>query len=87
MNTTMLIKLDKSLKEKAQKTAKEMGLPLSTVVHGYLKKFVAEKQITFESYIPNAETVRAIKQARKDYKAGNLESFETMEEFTKYLKA
>ena len=40
MNTTMLIKTDKALKVKAQKLAKEMGLPLGTLVNNYLKTFV-----------------------------------------------
>lgn len=88
MTTTMLIKLDKGLKEKAQKTAKYLGLPLSTVVSGYLKKFVTEKEITFShTYIPNVKTIKIIEQARRDYKAGKtVGPFETAEAAIAHLK-
>ena len=88
MTTTMLIKLDKGLKEKAQKTARNLGLPLSTVVSGYLKKFIAEKEITFsQSPIPNAKTIKAIEQARREYKAGKtVGPFETAAAAITHLK-
>lgn len=71
MITTMLIKLDKGLKEKAQQTAGELGLPLSTVINNYLKTFIAEKQVVFSGpLIPNAKTIKAIEEARRDYEAG-----------------
>lgn len=85
----MLIKIDKPLKEKAQKTAKQLGLPLSTIINNYLKTFVMEKQVTFsEILIPNAKTARAIKQAERDYKAGKNISpgFDNAEDAIAYLK-
>lgn len=87
MNTTMLIKLDKGLKQKAQKTAKDLGLPMSTVINNYLRDFVVTKEITFKAPMPNAKTIRAIKQARKDYKAGKIKSFSTVEAFIKDLNS
>ncbi len=89
MLTTMLIKIDKPLKEKAQKTAKQLGLPLSTIINNYLKTFVQEKQVTFsESYIPSAKTVRAIRSAEKDMKLGrNISpSFSNAKEAIDYLR-
>ena len=66
----MLIKTDKALKVKAQKIAKEMGLPLGTLVNNYLKTFVIERQVLFTAPMPNRQTIRAIEQARKDRKTG-----------------
>ena len=70
MNTTMLIKTDKLLKQKAQKLAKEMGLPLSTLVNNYFKSFIIERQATFYTPIPNKKTAAAIEASRKEFKAG-----------------
>ncbi len=89
MDTTMLIKTNKVLKTKAQKLAKEMGLPLGTLVNNYLKDFVIERQVTFNApLIPNKETIRAIEQARRDYKAGrNISGPFTAKEFITHLKS
>ena len=46
MSTTLLIKLDKGLREEAKRTAQELGIPLTTVVAAYLKQFVRERKIT-----------------------------------------
>jgi antitoxin component of RelBE/YafQ-DinJ toxin-antitoxin module len=85
----MLIKTNKALKQRAQKLAKEMGLPLGTLVNNYLKEFVIERQVTFYAPIPNKKTISAIEEARNDYKAGKNISgpFNTAEEFIAHLKA
>jgi len=70
-DTTMLIKTNKVLKTKAQRLAKEMGLPLGTLVNNYLKDFVVERRVVFEApLIPNKKTIAAILAARREYKAG-----------------
>jgi addiction module RelB/DinJ family antitoxin len=43
MTSTIIIRTDSKLKAKAQKTAAELGLTLSTVINNQLKKFVEEK--------------------------------------------
>ena len=43
MTSTIIIRTDSKLKNKAQKTAAELGLTLSTVINNHLKKFVEEK--------------------------------------------
>ena len=85
----MLIKTNKVLKQKAQKLAKEMGLPLSTLFNNYLKDFITERQVTFSApLIPNEKTRRAIKQARKDYKAGKISGpFKTADAFIRHLNS
>lgn len=87
MNTTMLIKTDKVLKQKAQKLAKEMGLPLSTLVNNYFKSFIIERQVTFNAPIPNKKTVRAIEQARKEFQTGKTPGPFNAKEAIAYLKS
>ena len=88
MYTTMLIKTDKVLKIKAQKLAKEMGLPLGTLVNNYLKEFIVERQVTFTAPTPNKKTIKIIEQARKEYKAGKFFGpFKTAEEMIKSLNS
>lgn len=48
MNTaSILIKTEPKVKEEAQRTAKELGLSLSSVVTRLLKQFVETKTITY----------------------------------------
>lgn len=46
MDTTILIKTSKTLKNEASRTAKELGVPLTTVVNAYLAQFVRDKKLT-----------------------------------------
>ncbi len=87
MNTTMLIKIDKKLKEQAQRTAKELGLPLSTVTSGLLKEFVLKKEITF-SLTPNKRLRRSILETEKSLKdKKNLSpAFKNKKEIIKWLE-
>ncbi len=49
IKTILNVKTDKDVKERAQQTAKELGLPLSTVVNAFLKQFIRDKEITFST--------------------------------------
>ena len=64
MNTTLTIKTPKKLRDDAKRTAETMGIPLTTVVNGMLRQFVLDQEITFSTNVPNAETRRAIEEAR-----------------------
>lgn len=46
MSTVLHVKLDENLKKDAQETAKDLGLPLSTVVASSLREFVKTRTIT-----------------------------------------
>lgn len=88
MMTTMLTKIDKKLKEDAQKTAASLGLPLSTIINNYLKTFVMEQEVTFKPLVPNAKTVRAIRQAKKEYdQKKTVGGFDTTESMMKSLNS
>ncbi len=45
--TTINIKADKEIKEKAQKVARDLGMPLSTVINAYLHQFIRTKEVHF----------------------------------------
>lgn len=47
--TILNVKTDKDVKDRAQLLAKELGLPLSTVVNAFLKQFIREKKVAFSS--------------------------------------
>ncbi len=49
MKTVINIKADKEVKETAQKIAKDLGLPLSTIINAYLKQFIRNKSVYFSS--------------------------------------
>ena len=46
MDTTLMIKTNKALRDDAKRVAHELGVPLTTVVNALLKQFVRERQIT-----------------------------------------
>ncbi|MCR4311590.1 MAG: hypothetical protein NUV54_03445 [Candidatus Taylorbacteria bacterium] len=45
--TIINIKADRDVKVKAQRVAKKLGLPLSTVINGYLHEFIRTKEVRF----------------------------------------
>jgi len=79
--TILNIKTDKKLKAEAKKVADDMGLTLTTVVNSMLKQFVREKEITFSvNEYPSPMLREAIKEARAEYEAGELEIFSNVED-------
>ncbi len=48
MQTILNIKTQKDLKEEAQGLAKELGVPLTTVVNSYLRQFIRERKLVLE---------------------------------------
>ena len=58
MSTTITIKTDKKLHRDAKKTARELGIPLTTVINAYLKDFVREKTFSVSARpVPKPEKV------------------------------
>jgi len=45
MKTVLNIKTDVDVKKQAQEIARQIGLPLSTVVNAYLKEFIQKKRL------------------------------------------
>ncbi len=71
MKTIINIKADKDVKEQAVRTAKEMGVPLSTIINALLKKFIREKSVTLVApYTPSKRLEKILRQGNKDLKSG-----------------
>src|SRR3954469_14720376 len=87
MNTTSLhIKIEPAVKERAQKTADELGLSLSSVVKVLLKQFIRTKQLSVSlREIPNARLRKELQQAEEDIKAGRVISFASGKDALDYL--
>lgn len=88
MKTLISIKADVDVKRRAQKAAKELGIPLSTIVNAYLKQFGREQRINFVVPLrPNKKTAELLCRASKDYrKKRNISpAFSTAEEMDTYL--
>lgn len=70
MNTTLTIKTPKKLRDDAKRTAKRLGVPLTTVMNSMLSQFVRDQRLVLEvgcpypSHTPNAETRKAIREMR-----------------------
>src|SRR3954465_6462413 len=71
-SVSILIKTEPEVKKEAQKTARDLGLSVSSVVTRLLKEFVKTKAITFSARdeTPNQNFIHAIKEARENRKQG-----------------
>ena len=82
MQTTVLFKTDKKLKEAAQKTAKTMGIPFSAVLNRLMSEFVEKQEISFstEQYNPTPYLKRILDQGEKDLAAGRVKTYASLDE-------
>ncbi|MFA7285301.1 MAG: hypothetical protein WC011_00430 [Candidatus Paceibacterota bacterium] len=75
MDTTILIKTKKDLKNKAQELASDLGLSLTDVVNASLRQFVINQGITIskiptesiDTYINKKEILSAYKESLKEF--------------------
>ena len=78
MNTTLTIKIKKELRDDAKKTAKELGIPLTTAMNVMVRQFVRDRRLVLEgdcpfpSHTPNAETRKAIREVEEYKRSGRL---------------
>lgn len=91
MNTTgIYIQTEPEIKRKAEKTARDLGVDLSTVLNGYLKQFIKTKTVELkedQGETPSPYLKRTIKQAEKNRKTGNHSPvFKTAEESIAWLE-
>lgn len=88
MKTIINIKADKDVKKRAQDVARELGLPLSTVINAYLKQFIRTRRVILSHtphMTPELETL--IGRVETDVKKGrNLSpAFSSAKDMDRYL--
>lgn len=64
-NTVVRARIDEATKSEAAAVLASMGLSLSDAFRMLLKRIAAEKALPFEPLVPNAETIAAMKAARR----------------------
>lgn len=87
MKTILNIKTDEELKKEAQRVAKNLGLPLGTIVNNFLKTLVTEKRVVFsESPQPNPANQKILDAALADIQEGrNVTLFDSIEEMDDFI--
>ena len=68
-NAVVRARIDEHIKEEATVVLATMGLTVSDAFRLMLTRVAREKSLPFDPLIPNAETIEAMKEARR----GNLE--------------
>jgi DNA-damage-inducible protein J len=64
-NSVVRARIDEATKTEAAAVLAAMGLSLSDAFRLLLRKVAAEKSLPFEPLVPNAETVEAMRAARR----------------------
>lgn len=69
MDAVLNFKTNKKLKLEAQKVAKDLGLPLGTIMNHYLNEFVLERKVLFTDHPkPTKAVVEELKKLSLDVK-------------------
>jgi DNA-damage-inducible protein J len=82
-NDVVRARIDKRVKEEAAAILAASGLTVSDAFRMMLMRTVAEKALPFDPLVPNAETVEAMKEARR----GKLRKFATVDDLMADLNA
>lgn len=82
-NAVVRARIDEHTKEEATAVLAAMGLTVSDAFRMMLTRVAREKALPFEPLVPNADTIKAMKEARR----GSLKSFTTIEELVADLNA
>ena len=89
MSTTNLnIRMDKKVKEDAEKIFGELGLNMTSAINIFLRASIRENGIPFalKLDIPNDETMRAIEEAKRIATDDSVETFDNMDDLMKALE-
>jgi len=82
-NAVVRARIDEHIKEEAAAVLASMGLTVSDAFRLLLTRIAKEKALPFEPLVPNAETIEAMKEARR----GKLESFDSVDALMTDLNA
>ncbi len=65
-NAVVRARIDKHVKEEAEAVLASIGLTVSDAFRMMIMRIVTEKALPFDPLIPNAETIAAMKAARRE---------------------
>jgi DNA-damage-inducible protein J len=82
-NTVVRARIDGRVKDEAAAVLAAMGLTVSDAFRLLMVRVAKDKALPFEPLIPNAKSIRAMKEARR----GKLRRFERAEELMANLSA
>ena len=82
-NAVVRARIDEDIKNEAAAVLASMGLTVSDALRMMLTRVAAEKALPFDPLVPNAETVAAMRDARR----GKVRSFETVDALMEDLNA
>lgn len=82
-NAVVRARIDEHIKEEASAVLASMGLTVSDAFRLLLTRIAREQAMPFEPLIPNAETIAAMREARR----GGLASFKSVEDLMTDLHA
>ncbi len=82
-NAVVRARIDVHIKEEAAVVLESMGMTISDAFRLLLTRVAREKALPFEPLVPNAKTIKAMKEAR----SGKLESFDSVEALMANLNA
>lgn len=88
--TVISIKVDSDIRDKARKLAREIGLPLSTLVNAQLRQFVRDKTVSISAGPPrrmSKKLERLLSLVENDVKANRNMSprFSSAKDMDRYL--
>jgi len=90
MKTALNLKVDKIIKDQAKDLAKMIGIPLSTIMNGFLAQFVRDQGIAFNaSYTLRPEVAKELDEilADPDYENSFVGPFSTRKELEEYVES
>lgn len=82
-NAVVRARIDKDLKEEAAIVLASIGLTVSDAFRMMLTRVVAEQALPFDPLVPNADTIAAMRDARR----GKVQSFESVDALMADLNA
>ncbi len=68
-------RIDEDVKHEAEAVLKDVGLSASDAIRLFYKQITLQRGLPFAVSIPNAETIKALKESRAEQAAGTLETF------------
>ena len=82
-NSVVRARIDPRIRSEAAAVLEAMGLTVSDAFRMMMVRIAREKALPFEPLVPNAETIEAMKEARR----GGLKSYRTTKALLKSLNA